>query len=373
MYIPDLFGAYTKGRELAIDKNWQDLKNFESVEAQRNLNDLAAMDIWERRQQMPGKLSMYYDNVNSSSRANEVGEAGQRGMLALTNMGSDHAVNQYGVYKAYEVPLLQAIGSAFRANIDEQSNAATASHGRNAYFKPKAYQIGQDQAYADHQQTLANKKTASNLVKSAQQNIDISDANYTTNMKGSRLQDIQLQHSIDNQPIIQKNTKHSLINVIPARNALQSQIDAYKTAGATPTQIGSMYAVAFGDPRAQGIYELEQAGMLPPGTFQRSYAAQLGITQDLMGAGGATPTTTNTAPQSAWKGTPYRYDGGTIAPQQVNVSGKNVLTHPSGVITTSDGKVNFIMTPEEAKRRASVKGVTKNSKVDHTVGGLYHY
>ena len=94
MYIPDLFGAYVKGRELAIEKNWQDLKNFESVEAARNQNDLTAMDIWERRQQMPGKMSMFYDNANNSSLANEVAEAGQRGMLAKANMGSDVAVGQ---------------------------------------------------------------------------------------------------------------------------------------------------------------------------------------------------------------------------------------------------------------------------------------
>ena len=41
--IPDLFGAYQKGRETAIDANWKDLQNYESIENARHQNDAAAL------------------------------------------------------------------------------------------------------------------------------------------------------------------------------------------------------------------------------------------------------------------------------------------------------------------------------------------
>ena len=41
--IPDLFGAYQKGRETAIEANWKDLQNYESIENDRHRNDAAAL------------------------------------------------------------------------------------------------------------------------------------------------------------------------------------------------------------------------------------------------------------------------------------------------------------------------------------------
>lgn len=265
MYIPDLFGAYVKGRELAIEKNWQDLKNFESIEHARNQNDLDAMDIWERRQQMPGKVSVFYDNVNNSSRANEVAEAGQRGLLAKANMGADHALNQYGVYKTYETPLVQAMGDLFSTKIGEQSNAAQALLGKNAYLTPYAYQIGQDQGYIGRQQVLANKATAGNLINTANQQIALSNSNSTNALAGNRLQHMQIADAITNQPQVQANTVDGLGRVIPARNATQAQIDAQTTSTLTNAQIGGLISLAVqGD--AGAIWQLRQLGYNPDGS-----------------------------------------------------------------------------------------------------------
>ena len=41
--IPDLFGAFQKGREAAIEANWKDLQNYESIENARHQNDAAAL------------------------------------------------------------------------------------------------------------------------------------------------------------------------------------------------------------------------------------------------------------------------------------------------------------------------------------------
>lgn len=41
--IPDLFGSYQKGRDAAIEANWKDLQNYESIENARHQNDAAAL------------------------------------------------------------------------------------------------------------------------------------------------------------------------------------------------------------------------------------------------------------------------------------------------------------------------------------------
>lgn len=43
--IPNLFGAYQKGREAAIEANWNDLKNYENIEAMRTRNDREALQL----------------------------------------------------------------------------------------------------------------------------------------------------------------------------------------------------------------------------------------------------------------------------------------------------------------------------------------
>ena len=63
MYVPDLFGAFMKGRESAIDRNWNDLKQYEAIEAARNANDLSSLDILGQRAQFGGKMSVFQNNV----------------------------------------------------------------------------------------------------------------------------------------------------------------------------------------------------------------------------------------------------------------------------------------------------------------------
>lgn len=45
IYIPDLFSAYAKGQEEAIDRNWNDLNQYESVEQARTNNDVARINL----------------------------------------------------------------------------------------------------------------------------------------------------------------------------------------------------------------------------------------------------------------------------------------------------------------------------------------
>lgn len=215
MYIPDLFGAYVKGRELAIKKNWDDLKNFESVEAARNQNDLSAMDIWERRQQMPGKMSMFYDNVNQSSRANQVADAAHRGLLANANLGSDVAVGRYGIYKQHEDDYLSGMSSLFGERIAQVANKANALRGTNDYVAPRAYEIGQMQGQTGYNQVVANNIIGENLPNDARQRVALSVQSGNNNYKAGELQGKRLDTAIDHHPLVAGNEKYSLQSYIP--------------------------------------------------------------------------------------------------------------------------------------------------------------
>lgn len=210
MYIPDLFGAYVKGRELAIEKNWQDLRNFEAIEQARNQNDLSAMDVWERRQQMPGKMSMFYNQAKSSDMAMELMNVAQRGRLAQTHMQSDHAVNNYGIYKAYEPTLVQNMGNLFGTKVDEIGLTAGFNRARNAELTPNITQMGTWQGQNTYNQAKANNIVGKSLPTTAEQQVSISTANGDNAIAAAGLTGLRLATAIDQHPTVAKVTEAEL-------------------------------------------------------------------------------------------------------------------------------------------------------------------
>ena len=65
--VPDLFGAYQKGREAAIEANWNDLKNYEDVEAMRTRNDRDALQLLADQADYNINRSMMRDNGDVSA------------------------------------------------------------------------------------------------------------------------------------------------------------------------------------------------------------------------------------------------------------------------------------------------------------------
>ena len=65
--IPDLFGAYQKGREAAIEANWNDLKNYENIEAMRTRNDRDALQLLAEQADYNINRSMMRDNGDVSA------------------------------------------------------------------------------------------------------------------------------------------------------------------------------------------------------------------------------------------------------------------------------------------------------------------
>lgn len=88
--IPDLFGSYQKGREAAIDANWKDLQNYESIESARHQNDAAALTNLATMADF-GKQRRLTDNqVTNSDLTTEYNVKSQIGKLF--NAGTDNLI-----------------------------------------------------------------------------------------------------------------------------------------------------------------------------------------------------------------------------------------------------------------------------------------
>ena len=264
MYIPDLFGAYVKGREYAIDRNWNDLKNYEQVEQMRNSNDLQALDLLAKRADFGGTRNIFQNQVDSSARANEVAEYAQPGMVARADTGSKFAQDQRSVYLNNRALAQQALNDTFNTQLGKMVNAATAQRGENDYLRPYAYDIGANRGYGAHQTSEANRVTAANAVNAARQAVALSNQAYNNNYAAGQLQGIQTSYAIQNAPLQQQNTVDALGRVIPARNAVQSQIDGANSGSMSLQQIGGLISLASaGDQGA--IWQLAQMGYNPQG------------------------------------------------------------------------------------------------------------
>ena len=294
MYIPDLFGAYVKGRELAIEKNWQDLKNYEQVEQMRNSNDLQALDLLGKRADFGGNRSMFQNQADASSAAAEVMEYAQPGMVARADMGSMFAQDQRGVYLNNRDLAQQGMNDTFNAQLNRMINAASAQRGENDYLRPAAYEMGGNRGYGAYQTSQANRVTDGNRVNAAGQAVNLSNQAYGNNYAAGQLQGIQTGYAIQNAPLQQKNTMDALGRIIPARDAMQAQIDNGNAGGVSNQQIAGLISLASaGDQGA--IWQLAQMGLSPQGVpiqqVQQGQAPQGQAPQGQAPQGQAQPTT----------------------------------------------------------------------------------
>ena len=108
--VPDLFGAYQKGREAAVAANWTDLKNYEDVEAMRTRNDRDALQLLADQADYNINRSMMRDNGDVSAlntalakerfysdvyNARNNAMLGQAQYVAATNAAADGQLQDY--------------------------------------------------------------------------------------------------------------------------------------------------------------------------------------------------------------------------------------------------------------------------------------
>lgn len=98
--IPDLFGAFQKGREYAIDRNWKDLENYETIEKMRTANDMAQLALLQERYYTPLKMSMFADNADNSAMQNQIQFTAYPGALSRARQFTNQAVSDEAVQAA---------------------------------------------------------------------------------------------------------------------------------------------------------------------------------------------------------------------------------------------------------------------------------
>lgn len=218
MYIPDLFGAFMKGKEYAIDRNWNDLKQYEAVEAARNANDLSALDILGQRAQFGGKMSVFQNNVDNSARANEVAEAAQPGLLANASTGSMIQMDQRSAFMNNRDDYQTMLNNTAQANIGKGIDAAAVQMGANDYLTPeRAAQMGGWRGEDAYNTTMANNITTGHAPTVATQGVVMNDRQYDNNLLGVEYDRGELEGNIQRQPVI---------DAIKARNAANQYADA---------------------------------------------------------------------------------------------------------------------------------------------------
>lgn len=129
--LPDLFTAYRKGRQEAINDNWADLKHYEDIEAQRTATDRA-------------NLSLMGDLWDFAVQRNKVANDGKRDELAtsLVELGYPTQANRANISNALSgmqlgalnthAPLVnRSISATVGANATRLLNDATGGQIRN--------------------------------------------------------------------------------------------------------------------------------------------------------------------------------------------------------------------------------------------------
>ena len=190
--IPDLFGAFQKGREYAIDRNWKDLTNYEAIEKARNENDLGALNLLERRVMFAPKMGIYMDNADMSARNNALGGAAFPGLMSKTQAQSALDTEKTkvdmsilpDVMNTYKKGTLTSLGTA---NVESDIQQA-----RNTIFGSKAKDIGGLRAEIEEAQLKYGAETAKNAYKNEIETNKIVQERLATILRQSKLSNSDL-------------------------------------------------------------------------------------------------------------------------------------------------------------------------------------
>ena len=132
--IPDLFGSFQKGREAAIEANWKDLQNYESIENARHQNDAQALANLATMADF-GKQRRLTDNqVTNSDLDTQLNIAQMPAKLNIAEGDARYTGMQLGTMKANEDAIKQALANqlgTFVIGAETGYNNAVVSHGRS--------------------------------------------------------------------------------------------------------------------------------------------------------------------------------------------------------------------------------------------------
>lgn len=132
IYIPDLFSAYAKGQEEAIDRNWNDLTQYESVEQARTNNDVARINL-------QAGMDDYGNNRAISNALGSQAMIGEDllkrmypGDAANADMNTQNAISQLGAFNNNLTGIDNLNNAKLTSNIITGTNAADTAAGISA-------------------------------------------------------------------------------------------------------------------------------------------------------------------------------------------------------------------------------------------------
>ena len=132
--IPDLFGSFQKGREAAIEANWKDLQNYESIENARHQNDAAALANLATMADFGVRRRMVQNEGTNSDLNTQLNIAQMPAKLNIAEGDAMYTGMQLGTMKANEDALKQSITNQFGTYVlgaETGYNNAVVSHGRS--------------------------------------------------------------------------------------------------------------------------------------------------------------------------------------------------------------------------------------------------
>lgn len=153
LYIPDLFSAYAEGQEKAIDRNWNDLNQYETVEQARTANDLAKINL-------QANMDDYGNNRAVSQALGTQAQIGEDllnrsyvGEAANADMNSLMATSQLGAFNANLPAYDTYTNSVLSSNLGVGTNNAAAAQ---AYSNVTANNLPQTLTAFDGAQQAQN-------------------------------------------------------------------------------------------------------------------------------------------------------------------------------------------------------------------------
>lgn len=217
--LPDIFTAAIKGYEDANNANWQDLKNYEAIEAARTANDTANL----------GLLGAIEDYGNNREISNAAGTQANIAALLLraaapaqlNQAGSNAIVTgaQYGGLLANKDAFGQAVSNQVAASADTMSTNARMQRGQNTVTRETAPLVLGATKKQIEGTANAGIILADNLPTQATQTVAQNTANHGANMAAAQLSTDTSNQAIKNMPIINASTMGQIAN----NNYVQNQ------------------------------------------------------------------------------------------------------------------------------------------------------
>lgn len=123
MNIPNLFGAYIKGREYAIDRNWNDRHQYEDVLGKQIRNNQQELNLLADRADFGNMRAQNQFTTDEMARQNEISDIQQQGDVADAWLKANQAVDNWNVYTNLQQYIRENLLDTTQSNLENAKRA----------------------------------------------------------------------------------------------------------------------------------------------------------------------------------------------------------------------------------------------------------